>query len=176
MFGALMIALTMTLLRSDDGRRFWKPCRNFLLGMTAICCCIWGLRNLDIAWGQSVFHVNESEDTADDTIYVWDAASWVNEYADTYMERGVLISEENLQHNLIAGAWVYHQVFFEEYLEAIGIDNPMYALVGNKNIYYVSEKSNPVYQYLCEHTGQAIRVEQVGYEFGIPVWDFQYDE
>ena len=80
-----------------------------------------------------------------------------------------------MEHNICAGLWIYHQVYFQNYLNRLGIPNPARALLERENTYYVAENEETMLVFLQEHYDEETIASQVGEIEGIPIWKFETD-
>ena len=103
-------------------------------------------------------------------LYIW--GNWHQNITHTYMEMGKLPTNEFITHNIPAGDWTYGQPYFNELLKNINAENPAEALLERQNTYYVCDDYNLVLQYMREHYGDTISVQQIDIINGIPVWQF----
>lgn len=166
LMAALTIAGTLLINRKK---------RSVSFGFISLIFVICGILQFDVTTGQSVFCIRDSARQEDSNTYIWDTSLWVNDYVSSYMKRGELISEENLAHNLVAGAWIYHMTFFDEHLEKNGMENPMKALIERTDVYYVSNDCKDVRQYLTEHELRNVVAREAGSINNNSVWKFEYD-
>lgn len=107
-----------------------------------------------------------------DELYIWNAGSYMNGPVQSFAELGKLVPGEVLEHHLIEGAWIYGQVYFQQYLEKIDVANPMEALVERDNTFYVAEDCTYVLRYLQEHFDEKLFATHVGEIDGTSVWEF----
>ena len=83
---------------------------------------------------------NRWEDTYQDgEIYVWERIAYIFYPMENFRAQGKLMTEKFMEHNICAGLWIYHQVYFQNYLNRLGIPNPARALLERENTYYVAE-------------------------------------
>jgi hypothetical protein len=136
----------------------------------------YGIMKMSIKTNQSVWMAAdgniELESLEQDNIYVWSCSSWTNTLVrKVYMEEGKLISESVMQRNLQEGNWFYGQVFFRQYMDMVGIDNPINVILQD-NAYYVGDNCLFLLYYLQEHVDSNIQALQVDEILGTPVWQF----
>ena len=139
-----------------------------------------GVSAMTITTDQSVWQAGDDEAAPDwmesDRTYVWSCSKWAKTLAQaTYIQEGKLIPEVVMQRNIPEGNWFYGQVFFDQYLEKIGVDNPI-DVVMQEDAYYVGDNCLFLLYYLQEHVDYHIQAEQVGDILEIPVWDFYVAE
>ena len=103
----------------------------------------------DFVRPQSVFHVEKDvEETPwestykEETLYLWQTNEFVQYPVRSFMNQGKLLPEEFLEHNLCYGEWIYGQVYYQNYMEELGVRNPMRALLGRDETYYVAEDND----------------------------------
>lgn len=131
---------------------------------------------------QFVFNVKNFEtelyslEYEDEELYFWDITAYKEKAMCYFMNQGKLISSDYLAHNIYAGAWTYGQVYFQQFLDKIGVENPMRELLENEKAYYVAEDSQMVLIYLQEHYDERVMAEQVKEIDGISVWRFYVTE
>lgn len=133
----------------------------------------------DFVRPQSVFHVEKDvEETPwestykEETLYLWQTNEFVQYPVRSFMNQGKLLPEEFLEHNLCYGEWIYGQVYYQNYMEELGVRNPMRALLGRDETYYVAEDNDLVLIWLQEHYDEGIQVRATGEVNQIPVWEF----
>jgi hypothetical protein len=80
-----------------------------------------------------------------------------------------------MQKNPQEGNWFYGQVYFYQYMEQIGVDNPIEVILQD-NAYYVGDNCLFLLYYLQKHVEGNIQVLQVDEILGTPVWQFYVSE
>lgn len=116
------------------------------------------------------------EDTYQDgEIYVWERIAYIFYPMENFRAQGKLMTEKFMEHNICAGLWIYHQVYFQNYLNRLGIPNPARALLERENTYYVAENEETMLVFLQEHYDEETIASQVGEIEGIPIWKFETD-
>ena len=91
----------------------------------------------------------------------------------TFRFQGKLPTEEYIHHIIPEGSWKYGQVYFNNLLERLNVSNPAEALLNRAHTYYLSNDAVPMLEYLKEHYGEDISVEQIGTSVdSFPVWQF----
>ena len=119
---------------------------------------------------------NRWEDTYQDgEIYVWERIAYIFYPMENFRAQGKLMTEKFMEHNICAGLWIYHQVYFQNYLNRLGIPNPARALLERENTYYVAENEETMLVFLQEHYDEETIASQVGEIEGIPIWKFETD-
>jgi hypothetical protein len=114
-------------------------------------------------------------DESDDTVYIWgvyDYDSVIKKSA--FFKEHKLLSKEFTYHNLVDGEWQYGQPYYIDYLNTIGIDNPMQSLLYRDHTYYVAndERCQMVLTFLQEHYDENVVVSYIGEVEEVPVWQF----
>lgn len=165
-----------------EGRAGAKWVRRFIgLAVFSVVCV--DTISYDFISPQSVLRVREDEDEsrwqstyADGELYLWKTSEYVLYPMADYINQGKFMTDEFLAHNLSYGDWVYGQVYYERYLERLGIPNPVKALIERDRMYYVALDETEMLRYLQEHYDKTIQARKVRELEGIPVWEFQSAE
>ena len=131
---------------------------------------------------QSVWRVREGVDEkrwkstySEGALYLWQTHEFVQHPMRCFIDQGKLMTDTFMEHNLCYGEWTYGQVYYQNYLERLGVPNPMRALLERKNTYYVAEDNSRVFTYLKEHFDENVKVREVGKIDGISVWKFEIE-
>lgn len=114
-------------------------------------------------------------------LYLWDVYTFDDICMKAHMKAGKLYSEEFIQHNLPAGEWIYGTAYFKEYLQRLGVSNPVQALMTRKNTYFVGTKEQNmiVETYLKEHYDQrykGISVSDYNQNNELKIWKYKMQE
>lgn len=111
----------------------------------------------------------------DDSIYFWDAYDFSVIFAEPFYQVGKLYPREALAKNIQLGEWTYHQPYFDEYLQRIGIKNPIKTLLQSSNAYFVgSEEIATIIQtYYKEHFHISVSKTKVEDFDDISIWSFE---
>lgn len=106
--------------------------------------------------------------------YVWSTYDYNTYIAESYWKNNKLPSANFMNSNITDGKWVYGQVCYNNYLSAVGLDNPMTALL-NDNVYYIGkrERCEMILTFLQEHYDSDITVQEIDSVIGIPIWKFK---
>lgn len=105
--------------------------------------------------------------------YVWETNSYNKYLEENFGKKNVLPSSEFVCNNVPDKKSFYGQVYFNDYLQKIGMKNPAKSLLDN-NTYYVCEKSNLdlMFTFLKEHYNSKLSVKQVDTISNTPIWKF----
>ena len=95
----------------------------------------------------------------DDALYLW--PSWYSAIPDYFSKQDKLPTQRVIEHNIAMGDWVYGQVYFREFLQKIGAENPALALLERPNTYLMEGQEELFMQYMREHYGEDIQMEYV---------------
>lgn len=114
-------------------------------------------------------------DSSEESVYIWgvyDFSKNINK--SDFVEKGKLLSEKFISHNLVDGDWMYSQPYYLDYLRRIGMEKPMKALIDREQTYYVAKEDRCalVLNYLREHFDTTVTADSVGEICGLPVWKF----
>jgi len=177
---ALLISICALFLSEKD-MHAGKIERVLIVGLLAFSVFFLGKEVIEEEWTtkQSVFKAaidaeNRYEALGEDeALYIWRVGAYVKGPMQSFVEQGKLMPESFMRHHVVNGAWIYGQLFFEQYLEKNHIQNPMRALLERKNTYYVSENYDTVLIYLQEHYNENTQVRQIGQVEGVPIWQFE---
>lgn len=96
----------------------------------------------------------------DDTLYIW--PWWHAAVPDIFSKQDKLPTKRVIEHNIGMGDWVYEQVYFRNFLERIGAENPAIALLDRPNTYLVEGMEEDFLKYMEYHYGAEIELEEVG--------------
>lgn len=148
------------------------------IGMLGVC---YGLTHAGFSVEQSVFNAKNYVDIedggySDEKLYIWNISAYVQTPMKRFMEAGKLMPLEYTKHNIYDGSWIYGQLYFEQLLDVIEVENPMRALLEREETYYVSFEYQRVLTYLQEHFNASTEVTYMGENEGIPVWKFFVSE
>lgn len=179
-YGSFGIALILySKERWEKGRTYIKWIKYAISIFVLLVVCQDTL-SYDFVRPQSLFQVKRGADEGkwestykDDEIYIWKTTEFVLYPMNDFIKQGKFMSEEFLEHNLSCGDWTHGQVYYQNYLKRLGIDNPMEALLKRENTYYVASDAKTVLIYLQEHYEEDVKVQQVDEIDGIPVWEFK---
>ena len=150
-----------------------------IIGITIALTGIgYGVIHMNIETSQSVWSacddeiVNMETIEDEDTTYIWNCGAWTKSFVrGAYMSKGKLITENVMQQNIQEGNWFFGQVYFKQYLDEIGVNNPI-DVIFQKDAVYVGENCSFLLYYLQEHVDTRIRAEQTDELLGVPVWNF----
>lgn len=94
-------------------------------------------------------------------IYIYDVYYYNNEMWRAYGDNGKLPSKEALEYIVPAGGFRYNQIYFNNLLKKIGLENPMTALM-EERVYFIGDEIEVEYikNYLEEHYNVDIEVEK----------------
>lgn len=175
-FGMVLLLFLAEEWKSDKPYLKWM--KRFLFAVSAVVACM-DTVSYDFVSPQSVLWARTGADESrwestyeDGVLYLWQTNEYVQRPMRDFIDQGKLMTEDFLEHNLCYGEWTYGQVYFQHYLDRLGVPNPMKALLERKETYYVAEDSNLVLTYLREHYDEQVQVLQTGEIDGIPVWKF----
>lgn len=175
-FGMVLLLFLAEEWKSEKVNLKWM--KGFLFAAAAAVACMDTL-TYDFVSPQSVVRAKKGADESrwqstyeEGVLYLWQTNEYVQRPMRDFIDQGKLMTEEFLEHNLCYGEWTYGQVYFQNYLERLGVPNPMKALLDREETYYVAEDSNLVLTYLREHFDEGVEVSQTGEIDGIPVWKF----
>lgn len=176
-WGIVLVMFCLEEWKSD--RKFHKWIKTGLLALV-MGIALLDTINYDFVSPQSVFMAQNDADEKkwestyqDDEIYLWQTNEFVQRPIRNFMDQGKLLSEDFLDHNLCYGEWTWGQVYYKNYLDRLGIPNPMRALVERQGTYLVAEDNILVLTYLQEHYDESVYASQIDEIEGIPVWKFQ---
>lgn len=112
-------------------------------------------------------------DSVNHNKYVWETSSYNKYIKKTFYSQNTLPSSKFICNNIPDKKSFYGQVYYNDYLQNIGMKNPVKSLL-NKNAFYVCEKSNLdlMFNFIKEHYDSSIKVKQVDKISNIPVWKF----
>ncbi len=96
----------------------------------------------------------------DDALYIW--PNWYSAIPDYFSRQDKLPTRRVIEHNIALGDWVYGQVYFREFLQGIGAENPARALLERPNTYIMEGLDEVFMRYMREHYGEDIRKKYVG--------------
>lgn len=103
----------------------------------------------------------------EDAIYLCEGA-----YLMQFAGQSRLPSGEFMRHFVSVGDWTYGQNYHKDYLNQLGIPNPMHALLTREKTYLLGGDPSCVLRFLQEHYASDTAVEQVGDINKIPLWQF----
>ena len=95
----------------------------------------------------------------DDALYIW--PWWYSTIPDYFSRQDKLPTQRVIEHNIAMGDWLYNQVYFRDFLKRINADNPALALLERPNTYLMEGQEEDFLQYMQEHYGEEIELEQV---------------
>ena len=95
----------------------------------------------------------------DDALYLW--PNWYTEIPDYFYQQDKLPTQRVIEHNIAFGDWIYGQVYFREFLQRIGAENPALALLERPNTYFMEGQEEILMQYMREHYGEDIKKRYV---------------
>ena len=95
----------------------------------------------------------------DDALYLW--PNWYTMIPDYFYQQDKLPTQRVIEHNIAFGDWIYGQVYFREFLQRIGAENPALALLERPNTYFIEGQEELLMQYMREHYGEDIQMEYV---------------
>lgn len=152
---------------------------SWLIGVAVIGVALLDIRTYNFVIPQSVFKVREGADESrwestyqNEVRYVWMTSEFVERPLRDFIDQGKFMTDEFLEHNLFVGEWLYGQVYYNNYLNKIGLSNPMKALLEREQTYLVAEDNTMVLTYLKEHFDENVVAQKVGEIEGIPIWEF----
>lgn len=103
----------------------------------------------------------------EDAIYLCEGA-----YLMQFAGQSRLPSGEFMKHFVSVGDWTYGQNYHRDYLNQLGIPNPMHALLAREKTYLLGGNPSCVLCFLREHYAPDAAVEQAGDINGTPLWKF----
>lgn len=175
-FGMVLLLFLAEEWKSEKINLKWI--KGFLFAAAAVVACMDTI-SYDFISPQSVFEAKKGADESrwestykEGILYLWQTNEYVQRPMRDFIDQGKIMTEDFLKHNLCYGEWTYGQVYFRNYLERLGVPNPMKALLDRKETYYVAEDSDLVLTYLREHYDEKVQVVRTGEIDGIPVWKF----
>ena len=95
----------------------------------------------------------------DDALYIWPA--WYSAVPDYFSKQDKLPTQRVIEHNIAVGDWVYGQVYFREFLQRIGAENPALALLERPNTYLMEGQEELFLGYMREHYGDDLELVYV---------------
>ena len=96
----------------------------------------------------------------DDTLYIW--PKWYTAIPEYFSKQDKLPTKRVIEHNIGMGDWIYEQIYFREFLEKIGAENPALALLERPNTFLVEGTEKEFLLYMKHHYGEDIELETVG--------------
>ena len=96
----------------------------------------------------------------DDTLYIW--PKWYTAIPEYFSKQDKLPTKRVIEHNIGMGDWIYEQIYFREFLEKIGAENPALALLERPNTFLVEGTEQEFLLYMKHHYGEDIELETVG--------------
>lgn len=112
----------------------------------------------------------------DESIYEYtgpdDAIYLCNSHDMWVPGNGKLPTAAYMSHYVSWGDWTYGQTYHREFLNNLGIPNPMQALLTREHTYLLCHDNTLVFRYLQEHYDANVAVVQVGTINGEEVWEF----
>lgn len=179
-YGVFGMAFILYFKKPWEKSHIWMKWLKGAIGIfTFVVICV-DTMSCDFIKPQSLFAVKYGVDEKkwdstykDDALYFWATGEYVLHPMADFIEQGKFMTEEFMKHNMSCGDWTYGQVYFQEYLSKLGIDNPVKALIERENTYYVAGNPEEVLNYLREHYDEDTRVYQTGEIDGISVWKFE---
>ena len=179
-FGIMLVLYSSESLKRNRKAAKWL---SWLIGVIVILVAAADTASYGFVKPQSVFQTRIGADESrwektyhGDDRYVWMTNEFVQRPMRDFIDQGKLMTDEFLEHNLCVGEWLYGQVYYDNYLERIGMPNPMRAFLDRENIYCVAEDNTMVLTYLQEHFDENVVAYQVDEIDGIPVWKFEKED
>lgn len=150
------------------------------IALWAVAVLIFVYPNYDYSGSQNVFLANVDNEpenigiTVGDDVYIWDVFLFDVNIMYPYWNAGKLFSKELVRTNIPDGEWIYNQPYFKNMLEEIGMTNPMYSLLNNDGVYYVSYGGNVinVIDYCLYRRNISVEALQIGSFDIIPINKF----
>jgi len=159
----------------------------FVIGKSAVFVALWAVAvmifvypNYEYSGSQNVFLANVDNEPENiginvgDDVYIWDVFLFDVNIMYPYWNAGKLFSKELVRTNIPDGEWIYNQPYFKNMLEEIGMTNPMYSLLNNDGVYYVSYGGNVinVIDYCLYRRNISVEAVQIGSFDIIPINKF----
>lgn len=159
-----LMSLEVVLLMRDSETWKWR-----IIFYLLLCICLYFSAGQVFAHAR--FHeiktvlqsrVNADESAFETTFHDNDLYIWSNTMVfKTYGRMEKLPSQQFLEHNIQIGDWSSGQPYYTAYLEHIGHPNPIRDLVEKDNVYIMSN-SDYILNFLREHYGEDIELEEDG--------------
>lgn len=181
-YALLASLLVLLLAETEHTRKGFHSLARIAVTAVGVFGVAYGVMHTEYAPEQSVFKAKNCDSHtydltySDDELYFWDVFAYIDKPMEYFTQEGKLMPTEYMEHNIYNGSWTYGQVYFEQFLEKIGAENPMTALLERENTYYVSEEYLRELTYLQENYNENVIVEQVKEIEGVPVWKFSISE
>lgn len=179
-YGSFGIVLILYSKESWERGKIHLKWIKYAIGIVVFTVAFQDTVSYDFVKPQSLFRVKSGANEEkwestykEDEIYLWKTTEFVLHPMNDFIEQGKFMSEEFLEHNLSCGDWTHGQVYYQNYLKRLGIDNPMEALLKRNNTYYVAPDAKTVLIYLREHYDEDVKVQKVDEIDGIPIWEFK---
>ena len=156
------------------------------LGLLIICAILYfsigqEIQQTDIHWPRTPLTARAAEGEAkyretfhDDAIYVW--PNWQSELRAVFRETDRLPSRQFLEHNIAMGDWTYGQLYYREYLERLGVNNPATSGLNGQNVYYMNINNSAFLKYMKSHYGEDIEAVEAGTVHGNKAYKLVHSE
>ena len=168
------------LQKNSSTKRRKTLCFATAIAILSCACCLLQIADHFILLHRQqqtdlVFTSNENDlySPNKDDVFVWNTLHHYQEAAIASTERGLLPTEEQMQHHIDYNFWGYGQPYMKDYLERLGVPNPIKALLERPHTYLVAYDQTYVETYLQEHYDKQTKAIQIGTINSVPVWSFQ---